>query len=83
MGRKWRQTNMKLITSIYAFLRPDLRDEWIYNVDNKIDENSAMVSEAVHDLGFTCTTNNEHGSVSDYGTRSEIFDFVLQSPQIQ
>ncbi|KAJ7228927.1 hypothetical protein GGX14DRAFT_615927, partial [Mycena pura] len=28
-GRKWRQTNMKVITSIYLNCRPDLRDEWL------------------------------------------------------
>jgi len=28
-GRKWRTTNMKVITSIYLKLRPDLRDEWL------------------------------------------------------
>ncbi|KIJ37340.1 hypothetical protein M422DRAFT_69303 [Sphaerobolus stellatus SS14] len=28
-GRKWRQSNMKVITSIYLNCRPDLRDEWL------------------------------------------------------
>ncbi|TFK27022.1 N1221-domain-containing protein [Coprinopsis marcescibilis] len=28
-GRKWRQTNMKVITAIYLNCRPDLRDEWL------------------------------------------------------
>ncbi|KAK4686751.1 hypothetical protein P7C73_g3374, partial [Tremellales sp. Uapishka_1] len=32
-GRKWRQTNMKLITSIYLNCRPELRDEWLAGVD--------------------------------------------------
>lgn len=28
-GRKWRQSNMKVITGIYLNCRPDLRDEWL------------------------------------------------------
>ncbi|KZS97748.1 hypothetical protein SISNIDRAFT_423128 [Sistotremastrum niveocremeum HHB9708] len=28
-GRKWRQSNMKVITQIYMNCRPDLRDEWL------------------------------------------------------
>ncbi|KAI0033356.1 hypothetical protein K488DRAFT_47952 [Vararia minispora EC-137] len=28
-GRRWRQTNMQVITSIYLNCRPDLRDEWL------------------------------------------------------
>ncbi|MCJ1416250.1 Factor arrest protein 11 [Xylographa parallela] len=28
-GRKWRQTNMRVITAIYLHCRPELRDEWI------------------------------------------------------
>ncbi|KAG6832892.1 hypothetical protein H0H92_004776 [Tricholoma furcatifolium] len=38
-GRKWRQSNMKVITSIYLNCRPDLRDEWLtgYEVDDASD----------------------------------------------
>ncbi|KAJ6516172.1 hypothetical protein C8R45DRAFT_959155 [Mycena sanguinolenta] len=32
-GRKWRQTNMKVITSIYLNCRPDLRDEWLTSTE--------------------------------------------------
>ncbi|KAL4081935.1 hypothetical protein V8B97DRAFT_2020485 [Scleroderma yunnanense] len=35
-GRKWRQTNMKVITSIYLNCRPDLRDEWL--TGNEVDD---------------------------------------------
>ncbi|KAH8105930.1 N1221-domain-containing protein [Cristinia sonorae] len=28
-GRKWRQSNMQVITAIYLNCRPDLRDEWL------------------------------------------------------
>ncbi|KAF7301496.1 hypothetical protein MIND_00715000 [Mycena indigotica] len=37
-GRKWRQTNMKVITSIYLNCRPDLRDEWL--TGNEVDDAS-------------------------------------------
>ncbi|KAH0839713.1 hypothetical protein J3R83DRAFT_651 [Lanmaoa asiatica] len=35
-GRKWRQSNMKVITSIYLNCRPDLRDEWL--TGNEVDD---------------------------------------------
>ncbi|KAG8721177.1 Factor arrest protein 11 [Ceratobasidium sp. 394] len=43
-GRKWRQSNMKVITLIYLHCRPDLRDEWLSGaeVDDVVD---AMVQE--------------------------------------
>ncbi|KAM0793066.1 hypothetical protein ACM66B_000552 [Microbotryomycetes sp. NB124-2] len=39
-GRKWRQSNMKVITAIYLHCRPDLRDEWLtgIDVDNDVEE---------------------------------------------
>ncbi|KZP00033.1 hypothetical protein CALVIDRAFT_510034 [Calocera viscosa TUFC12733] len=35
-GRKWRQSNMKVITSIYLNCRPELRDEWL--TGNEVDD---------------------------------------------
>ncbi|KAL4241945.1 N1221 and DUF3402 domain-containing protein [Abortiporus biennis] len=32
-GRKWRQSNMQVITSIYLNCRPDLRDEWLTGIE--------------------------------------------------
>ncbi|OSX60316.1 hypothetical protein POSPLADRAFT_1047779 [Postia placenta MAD-698-R-SB12] len=32
-GRKWRQSNMQVITAIYLNCRPDLRDEWLTGVE--------------------------------------------------
>ncbi|TIA81785.1 hypothetical protein E3P98_01860 [Wallemia ichthyophaga] len=32
-GRKWRQSNMKVITAIYLNCRPELRDEWLASAD--------------------------------------------------
>jgi hypothetical protein len=28
-GRKWRQTHMRIITAIYLYCRPELRDDWL------------------------------------------------------
>ncbi|CAD6919859.1 unnamed protein product [Tilletia controversa] len=32
-GRKWKQSNMKIITAIYLNCRPELRDEWLAGMD--------------------------------------------------
>ena len=42
-GRKWRQSNMRVITAIYLHCRPELRDEWLAgmhdaNVEGELDE---------------------------------------------
>jgi len=44
IGRKWRQGNMKIITSIYLRCRPDLRDEWIASSDADSEIEDALVS---------------------------------------
>jgi hypothetical protein len=39
-GRKWRQSNMRVITAVYLHCRPELRDEWLAgsDVDNEVDQ---------------------------------------------
>ncbi|KAJ9604718.1 Factor arrest protein 11 [Cladophialophora chaetospira] len=42
-GRKWRQSNMRVITAIYLHCRPELRDEWLAGmhdatVEGEVDE---------------------------------------------
>jgi hypothetical protein len=39
-GRKWRQSNMRVITAIYLHCRPDLRDDWLAgsDVDAEVDQ---------------------------------------------
>ncbi|KEF50918.1 uncharacterized protein A1O9_13027 [Exophiala aquamarina CBS 119918] len=42
-GRKWRQSNMRVITAIYLHCRPELRDDWLAgmhdaNVEGEVDE---------------------------------------------
>ncbi|KAG9011844.1 Factor arrest protein 11 [Tulasnella sp. JGI-2019a] len=43
-GRKWRQSNMKVITSIYLNCRPDLRDEWLTGTEVE-DVTDALTQE--------------------------------------
>jgi hypothetical protein len=39
-GRKWRQGNMRVITSVYLHCRPELRDDWLAgsDVDAEVEE---------------------------------------------
>lgn len=39
-GRKWRQTNMRVITAVYLHCRPELRDDWLAgsDVDSEVEE---------------------------------------------
>ncbi|SCV68896.1 BQ2448_1017 [Microbotryum intermedium] len=44
-GRKWRQSNMKVITAIYLHCRPDLRDEWLTGIDVDHDVEESLPHE--------------------------------------
>ncbi|UZJ52406.1 hypothetical protein CBS101457_001726 [Exobasidium rhododendri] len=44
-GRKWRQSNMKVITAIYLNCRPDLRDEWLSGADVDGDVEESLPQE--------------------------------------
>ncbi|KAF3920324.1 hypothetical protein ABW20_dc0100313 [Dactylellina cionopaga] len=44
-GRKWRQSNMRVITSIYLYCRPELRDDWLAAQDIDSDVEEAMPQE--------------------------------------
>lgn len=39
-GRKWRQSNMRVITSIYLHCRPELRDDWLAggDIDQEVED---------------------------------------------
>ncbi|KAI9822226.1 MAG: Factor arrest protein 11 [Thelocarpon impressellum] len=39
-GRKWRQTNMRVITAVYLYCRPELREDWLAgsDVDAEVEE---------------------------------------------
>ncbi|KAL1868315.1 hypothetical protein VTK73DRAFT_3748 [Phialemonium thermophilum] len=50
-GRKWRQSNMRVITAVYLHCRPELRDEWLAgsDVDAEVDE-ALPLEQAVRSL---------------------------------
>ncbi|PGH31732.1 hypothetical protein GX50_05511 [[Emmonsia] crescens] len=43
-GRKWRQSHMRVITAIYLYCRPELRDDWLAgsDVDAEVEESLPM-----------------------------------------
>ena len=43
--RKWRQSNMRIITAIYLHCKPELRDEWLAGVDVDYEMGEALPQE--------------------------------------
>ncbi|KAF9008756.1 hypothetical protein BDQ17DRAFT_1388492 [Cyathus striatus] len=70
-GRKWRQSNMKVITTIYLNCRPDLRDEWLTGTEvDDVSDAQAQEQALRHLVKFYNTkrygpliTSNQHGPV--------------------
>ncbi|KAL7746896.1 Factor arrest protein 11 [Sorochytrium milnesiophthora] len=44
-GKKWRHTNMKVITAIYQTLRPDLRNDYLVSSDADAENEEAQTQE--------------------------------------
>lgn len=44
-GRKWRQSNMRVITAVYLHCRPELRDEWLAGSDIDAEVDAALPLE--------------------------------------
>ena len=44
-GRKWRQGNMRVITAIYLYCTPELRDDWLSGSDVDADVEEALPLE--------------------------------------
>ena len=44
-GRKWRQSNMRVITAVYLHCRPELRDEWLAGSDVDAEVEGALPLE--------------------------------------
>ncbi|KAI9669840.1 MAG: Factor arrest protein 11 [Caeruleum heppii] len=44
-GRKWRQTNMRVITAVYLHCRPELRDDWLAGSDVDAEVGEALPQE--------------------------------------
>ncbi|WEW61502.1 Factor arrest protein 11 [Emydomyces testavorans] len=50
-GRKWRQTHMRIITAIYLYCRPELRDDWLAGADIDAEvEDSLPMEQALRGL---------------------------------
>lgn len=49
-GKKWRQTNMKVITAIYHNCRPDLRDEWLTGTEPEEPGEAQVQEQALRQL---------------------------------
>ncbi|TEB35348.1 hypothetical protein FA13DRAFT_1910340 [Coprinellus micaceus] len=60
-GKKWRQTNMKVITAIYHNCRPDLRDEWLTGSEQE-DASDAQVQEQALRQLVKFYNNKRYGS---------------------
>ncbi|AEO62658.1 uncharacterized protein THITE_2107090 [Thermothielavioides terrestris NRRL 8126] len=44
-GRKWRQSNMRVITAVYLHCRPELRDGWLAGVDLDAEVEESLPQE--------------------------------------
>lgn len=49
-GRRWRQSNMKVITAIYLNCRPDLRDEWLTGNEMEEGQGAQVQEQALRHL---------------------------------
>ncbi|KAK9768027.1 Factor arrest protein 11 [Basidiobolus ranarum] len=45
LGKKWRQSNMKLVTSVYMYCRPELKEDWMYLIEGSEHVEEAMAQE--------------------------------------
>ncbi|KAJ6599344.1 hypothetical protein DFH09DRAFT_1130790 [Mycena vulgaris] len=90
-GRKWRQTNMKVITSIYLNCRPDLRDEWLTGTEVDDASDAQAQEHALRHLvkfynnrryGPTATLN-QHGQMHRRsGSMSHHLEGLYPGPEL-
>jgi hypothetical protein len=76
-GRKWRQSNMRVITSIYLHCRPELRDDWLAGGDVDADvEEAGPQEEALRALTLFYNVRYYPRSMgADLGLLEEESDF--------
>ncbi|KAF2232114.1 hypothetical protein EV356DRAFT_450884 [Viridothelium virens] len=74
-GRKWRQTNMRVITAVYLHCRPELRDDWLAggDVDAEVEE-SVPLEQALRAL-------THWWNVREFGERMGVDPNVLEREQ--
>ncbi|KZT12541.1 N1221-domain-containing protein [Laetiporus sulphureus 93-53] len=68
-GRKWRQSNMQVITAIYLNCRPDLRDEWLLGIEvDDVMDAQAQEQALRHLVKFYNTTRYGAAAAHQPGT---------------
>ncbi|KIL68265.1 hypothetical protein M378DRAFT_8934 [Amanita muscaria Koide BX008] len=89
-GRKWRQSNMKVITSIYLNCRPDLRDEWLTGIEVEDPADAQVQEQALrHLVKFYNTqrygpaaTANQHAMHRRSGSVSHHIEGLHPGPEL-
>ncbi|CAG8505543.1 11339_t:CDS:10 [Acaulospora colombiana] len=71
IGRKWKQSNMKVITSIYMNCRPGLRDEWIASTDADAEVEDAVAKQSLREM---IKFYNERNYFSQYNDQLNFID---------
>lgn len=79
-GRKWRQSNMRVITAVYLHCRPELRDDWLCNGDVDQDvEQSVPLEQSLRALTHWYNLRNwPEGMGSAKGVLDEEMDFFAK-----
>lgn len=78
LGKKWKSSNMRLITNIYIHLRPDLKNEWLYE-DAEVDVEEASLHEQMlrnivssyHQRAFPAVAHKDSSSGDNRGNTNE------------
>lgn len=90
-GRKWRQSNMKVITSIYLNCRPDLRDEWLTGTEVDDASDAQAQEQALRHLvkfynnkryGTTAAQVQHPGGHRRTGSVSQHIEGLLPGPEL-
>ena len=64
-GRKWRQSNMRVITAVYLHCRPELRDEWLAGSDIDAEVDAALpLEQALRALTYWLNTRRYPGAIA-------------------
>lgn len=67
-GRKWRQSNMQVITAVYLNCRPDLRDEWLTGIEVDDVSDSQAQEQALRHLVKFYNTKRYGAAATQHST---------------
>lgn len=82
--RKWRQSNMRIITAIYLHCKPELRDDWLAGLTMEEEMGEALPQEqALRSLTYWYNLRRYPGAVTDdaekaRGLLEEEHDFFVR-----